>query len=676
MAEITYTIKKGDTLWGLSQKTGIGIDALARLNNFEGDQIHNLSIGQTLTLPDTNGEYDTELSLKILNIDFKAINQAQLRLTYDDQVHQAQTNPDGMVSDLMIHDHAKGIKVEFKTIEGDWIVIADHKSLPLGKKLLTITSRQMVINGSFYGKPGAQRKSKDVLKKETIKANAGIHIEPQGTSTQPKASAGGEAKAVEHDTRVEAGTPYQVAAPVFTEGNLLLTPVNEKYRKLILVSAKRHGLTPYALAALLDAEASKTKNGGWVEQSVSSSTSGVGVAQFLTDSWLEMVTNPESLMNQRLKQENHYQNLIGELHNTAFWLFEVSGTGKDKVKIPLEDTLIEKILNWRNNPEYAIDSAALYGKINLKKFSDKGFNTSVLGPADMAKLIYFLHHEGKHGAVRLLQGRLTKEDAKKRLAKQIKNKAAPLIERFNGDAVNAYTHWLFHEYIDTKINVAHFMVKPEGGAPKSMAEIATLLGGIAPTTPLAKTPAKPIKAPDQVGGAEGWHDPLDSCSLRTAGLASVRSAMFGMVRNGGTKAHQGIDLKAEPGTPIYAVANGLIVGINTQATPAVNYGKAIILEVNVNDLPEKKRLLVLAKKPEAKVVYFFYGHLSEIYDHETSEIIKIGTLIGSTGDTGNANGMNTIAKGAHLHFEVRLQKVLGKGLYGRLDPLPFINNCH
>ncbi|ENY5821349.1 transglycosylase, partial [Acinetobacter baumannii] len=50
-----------------------------------------------------------------------------------------------------------------------------------------------------------------------------------------------------------------------------------------------------------------------------------------------------------------------------------------------------------------------------------------------------------------------------------------------------------------------------------------------------------------------------------------------------------------------------------------------------------------------------------------------GEVIGKTGATGNANKMTTISKGAHLHFEARSAPLLGVGLDGRFDPIPFIN---
>ena len=47
--------------------------------------------------------------------------------------------------------------------------------------------------------------------------------------------------------------------------------------------------------------------------------------------------------------------------------------------------------------------------------------------------------------------------------------------------------------------------------------------------------------------------------------------------------------------------------------------------------------------------------------------------LGKTGDTGNVAGMSRIAKGKHLHFEARSEPLLGVGLTGQIDPIPFIN---
>lgn len=145
--------------------------------------------------------------------------------------------------------------------------------------------------------------------------------------------------------------------------------------------------------------------------------------------------------------------------------------------------------------------------------------------------------------------------------------------------------------------------------------------------------------------------PLETCKLRTAGLASVNSAKFGLVRknaNGTPRAHQGIDLQANVGTPVYAVADGQIVGVNMGKD---GYGFKITLK-----LGDK---------------FAFYAHLSEVFCTVGSQVTA-GTLIGKTGASGNAVGMTTIAKGGHLHFEIRTKQNAGLGLSGRLDPLDFV----
>jgi murein DD-endopeptidase MepM/ murein hydrolase activator NlpD len=149
--------------------------------------------------------------------------------------------------------------------------------------------------------------------------------------------------------------------------------------------------------------------------------------------------------------------------------------------------------------------------------------------------------------------------------------------------------------------------------------------------------------------------PLRQNRLRTAGLASSRSAMFGMVRknaNGEPRAHQGIDLVAMPNSDVLAVENGEIVGINKGAN---GYGFTITLKFKVED----------------REFFAFYAHLNQIVVRVGMKVHK-GQVIGLTGETGNARGMNTIDKGAHLHFEIRTQQELGLGLQGRLDPLMFV----
>lgn len=155
------------------------------------------------------------------------------------------------------------------------------------------------------------------------------------------------------------------------------------------------------------------------------------------------------------------------------------------------------------------------------------------------------------------------------------------------------------------------------------------------------------------------NNPLKNCKLRVHGLTSVKGATFGMVRrnpDGTPRAHQGIDLATPEGYRVYAVENGEITGISKAID---GYGFVVFLKINN---PEKKEL-------HGKIA--FYSHLDRI-DVVVGKNVLAGEQLGLSGDTGNAKGMTTIEKGGHLHFELRSKQVLGKGLKGRIDPLPFI----
>lgn len=140
--------------------------------------------------------------------------------------------------------------------------------------------------------------------------------------------------------------------------------------------------------------------------------------------------------------------------------------------------------------------------------------------------------------------------------------------------------------------------------------------------------------------------------IRTAGLISEESAKFGMTRkraDGSPRAHQGVDLAIDPGFRVYAVDNGVVEYVDNSKT---GYGKQICIKLDSG-------------------LFVFYAHLDRI-DVKAGQKVKGGQQLGLTGSSGNASGMNTIARGSHLHFEVRSVARPGVGLSGRLDPLPYL----
>ena len=105
------------------------------------------------------------------------------------------------------------------------------------------------------------------------------------------------------------------------------------------------------------------------------------------------------------------------------------------------------------------------------------------------------------------------------------------------------------------------------------------------------------------------------------------SSEFGKRKNpfsGEMKNHNGIDLAAEEGTPVYAIKDGAVFStINDDVT----FGNYIILSHDLGKMTS------------------VYAHLSKICVEKYQNIRK-GDLIGYVGQTG-------MATGSHLHFEIR-----------------------
>ena len=159
--------------------------------------------------------------------------------------------------------------------------------------------------------------------------------------------------------------------------------------------------------------------------------------------------------------------------------------------------------------------------------------------------------------------------------------------------------------------------------------------------------------------------PLRRMKLRTKELESELGASFGKVRSWNAtthhyaKFHQGWDLEADPGTPVYAVGDGEI----THAGFHPQFGQNIVLQ--------------FSKSGQARVspvdpLWAFYAHLSLILVTE-GQLVVAGEVIGETGYTGNAS-----ASAPHLHFEIRntSQPSPGLGGAGRIDPSSVLGYQH
>lgn len=156
--------------------------------------------------------------------------------------------------------------------------------------------------------------------------------------------------------------------------------------------------------------------------------------------------------------------------------------------------------------------------------------------------------------------------------------------------------------------------------------------------------------------------PLEVMRLRNdAGVNnSSWGATYGMVRNGGTKPHQGWDLYAPVGTPAFAIASGVVQWVHNGG----DYGKQVLVVVP-RDVPVASG----SDDTRTESIGAFYAHLSEVYVKEWDQV-KGGQMIGRTGVTGNASPSYP-----HLHFELRTSATIPSGtdpFRGRMDPVEIL----
>jgi murein DD-endopeptidase MepM/ murein hydrolase activator NlpD len=138
--------------------------------------------------------------------------------------------------------------------------------------------------------------------------------------------------------------------------------------------------------------------------------------------------------------------------------------------------------------------------------------------------------------------------------------------------------------------------------------------------------------------------PLEIMKIRPMqfGRYDPLSNTIGNIRNHGKRRHDGWDLVAPPGTPVFAIADG-----ETKFGYMNGYGKYISLKFEYQGMK-----------------YFaFYAHLSEVLAGNMS--VKAGTEIAKTGHSGAPKNMPSNED--HLHFEIRTIETPAAGI-GCIDP--------
>lgn len=232
----------------------------------------------------------------------------------------------------------------------------------------------------------------------------------------------------------EAGTPPE-EKPTPDPGEALDLGVNEVYRSPLLKAQEITGIDAAALAALIDAEASKIasgpRKGQWNGKAFNASSKAAGLTQFLESTWRDHARRPATLLNKVAKEKG----LVTALDAIV--------TGKEN-----------DLLALRFDPECSIVSAAEYGVANLQTLDKKGLVPTAMDDDGKARLMYLAHHEGATGAIKFLTNQNSSSFEK--FAKQVgPGRAGALVEAARGDVALAYRDWL-NGYMDEKIQPAKF----------------------------------------------------------------------------------------------------------------------------------------------------------------------------------------------------------------------------
>jgi murein DD-endopeptidase MepM/ murein hydrolase activator NlpD len=151
-----------------------------------------------------------------------------------------------------------------------------------------------------------------------------------------------------------------------------------------------------------------------------------------------------------------------------------------------------------------------------------------------------------------------------------------------------------------------------------------------------KTPVKSKKSARAKAGASAVSRSL---AFPVAGRRSNIGSYWGASRDGGRRSHKGIDIFAKKGTPVVAIADGVVT----------SRGKT----------PVGGKVLWLKSSKHNWTAY--YAHLDK-QKVKSGQYVKKGQVIGTVGNTGNARYTPS-----HLHFGIATSK-------GWVNPLPYVKN--
>ena len=115
---------------------------------------------------------------------------------------------------------------------------------------------------------------------------------------------------------------------------------------------------------------------------------------------------------------------------------------------------------------------------------------------------------------------------------------------------------------------------------------------------------------------------------------------YGYTRNNGQRFHDGIDIKADINSEIFAMHAGEVTHVRNTFSAgeyqAGSYGNTVTIESEI----------------DGNTVQIMYAHLNQV-DVSVGDSISQGQKIGLSGDTGNAQSSELLTVIPHVHIRAR-----------------------
>lgn len=206
---------------------------------------------------------------------------------------------------------------------------------------------------------------------------------------------------------------------------------NERFGAAFAAAEARSGVPASAIAAIVDAEAGRTRDGSWNPLSRNPRSSAAGLGQFLSGTWQGLAEQNGTWLNSVAKARG--------------WLTQ---SGK------VDPARRGELLALRYDPEASILTIADMARSNIQRFESAGLNVHA-DSETLAKAAYLGHHLGPAEARKFLAGGIDPARARTLLAAQVGSAAAEQRIASAGDATRAHRQWLL-EYIDRHIQPQKF----------------------------------------------------------------------------------------------------------------------------------------------------------------------------------------------------------------------------